>query len=156
MSPEQLHALCLGACLRGLRRLQDMGQVECAKLAGLSQPVLHRMEVGTRHPDVYRARKLAQALGTTLPELLKAAEECHAMALKAGHALVGSVAMPSMEYLRGRLGNEGLRALVEAACAMWLSSPEFHSGGEDKPAQPLRKSTVRRRKLGRPAQPARG
>ena len=133
-----------------------MGQVECAKLAGLSQPVLRRMEVGKRHPDVYRVGRLAEVLGTTLPSLLQGAEECLAMVRQAGCVMAGAREQPSMEFLHARLGDEGLRALVEAACAMWMSSPEFHSGGAGNPAQPLEKSTVRKANLRRPAQPKHG
>lgn len=57
----RVYALAFGAAVVHLRG--SRGQVEIARAAGLSQPVLSRIEDGRRLPDAYTAGKLAQALG---------------------------------------------------------------------------------------------
>ncbi len=63
-----------GTRLRELRESARLKQVELAKKAGVSQSAIVQWEAGNRSPGVEHARKLAEALGVSVDELLKEPE----------------------------------------------------------------------------------
>lgn len=60
----------MNANLRRLRELRALSQRELAAHARLSVTTVNRIEVGQRKPMPKTVRKLAEALGVTLEELL--------------------------------------------------------------------------------------
>ena len=57
--------------LRARRSLWGMTQAQLAKAAGIVRLTVVRFEAGDSTPDLAVAEKLAVALATTLPEMLK-------------------------------------------------------------------------------------
>lgn len=59
--------------LKRLRRVKELTQRELAKLAGVSQSAISKIEAGERIPKVSIIQKLAKALGQTPENLVKGA-----------------------------------------------------------------------------------
>ena len=56
--------------LKDLRTSQGMSMAQAAEAAGISAPLIHRIETGAvQNPGVLTIRKLAKVYGTTLDEL---------------------------------------------------------------------------------------
>lgn len=60
--------------LRAAREAQGMSMNQLGSLAGLDQVTISRIEKGERSPTLRSLVKIAEALGVTLSELLKEAE----------------------------------------------------------------------------------
>ena len=56
------------------RNKRRLTQEELAKRVGVSQPAIAQYESGTATPKLYVTEKLANALGTTIEQLLKGDE----------------------------------------------------------------------------------
>ena len=56
--------------MRKLRRDQGLSQTELARKAGLSRASVQRYEANDTTPSVDRIAKIAQALGTTIDNLI--------------------------------------------------------------------------------------
>jgi transcriptional regulator with XRE-family HTH domain len=131
-----LHALALGAWLAGTRGAAGLTQAELAERAGMSQPVVSRVEAGTLSPDVYRLGLLAGALGSTTPGVLAAVERTVADVMRTARALMGQGAPATKEELLQVLGEDVFTALAWAAVRV-------HCAGAN-PAPPHKKQPARR------------
>jgi transcriptional regulator with XRE-family HTH domain len=60
------------ACLAALRLRRGWSQRMLAEKAGLQQPHIARLESGRNDPSLATMRRLAQALGVTLAEMVQA------------------------------------------------------------------------------------
>lgn len=61
-----------GDVLREERLKQDISQQELAECAGCSQIAISMYETNAKAPNIYVAYKLAQKLGKTLDEMMRA------------------------------------------------------------------------------------
>jgi transcriptional regulator with XRE-family HTH domain len=64
----------LGAAVRTARVRRALTEAHLAERSGLSGQALKRFEVGRYNPTVLQLQAIAEALGLSLPELLKRAE----------------------------------------------------------------------------------
>ena len=65
----------MGIALNELRKQKNMGQLELSRKSGVPQSMISDIENGkTRNPRVDTAKKLADALGCTVDDLLKDAK----------------------------------------------------------------------------------
>jgi DNA-binding XRE family transcriptional regulator len=55
--------------LKEMRKSKGLSQAELASIIGLKQVTICQYESGTRTPDLNTAKKLADALGTTLDDI---------------------------------------------------------------------------------------
>jgi transcriptional regulator with XRE-family HTH domain len=62
----------LGANLRRARQRAGLTQAELAQRAGLAQPAISLIEAGQANPTVQTLQQIADALGCSLADLLKA------------------------------------------------------------------------------------
>lgn len=60
--------------IRSIRKKQNLSQKELAERVHLSQTVLCRYELGVRTPRLQVAKRIADALGCTVDELIEADE----------------------------------------------------------------------------------
>lgn len=58
----------VGNRIKELRIKQNLSNSKLASLAGLSQPVMNKLENGSRNPDIPTIEKICSALGITLKE----------------------------------------------------------------------------------------
>lgn len=64
----------LGARIRHLRTKRKLGLSQLAAATGISKGYMSQIETKNNTPTVYVAYGIAEALGTTLPELLEGLE----------------------------------------------------------------------------------
>ncbi|GAA0251365.1 XRE family transcriptional regulator [Cryptosporangium japonicum] len=74
MSVEEAAGERLGESVRRLRKERGMTLVELARAADLSHSFLSQLERGRSRPSMSSLHRIAQALGTTQPALMAAAE----------------------------------------------------------------------------------
>ena len=81
MSPEpsdMAERTKMGQTIRAVRQVQGLTLVRLAELSGLSNPFLSQVERGKAQPSMDSLRRIADALGTTIPMLTASAHSSSA------------------------------------------------------------------------------
>lgn len=60
-----------GENIKRIRKQRNITQGELADMVNVKRETMSRIERGTRYPSLQLLERIAKALGTTVPELLK-------------------------------------------------------------------------------------
>lgn len=129
LSESQVFGLVLGKVISGMREQQRWTQAVLAFRAGISQPVLSRIEAG-RMPDAFVYGRLAAAFGLTVQQLDERVHQAMNRTKRAAEA----VASPPQqwEHVVSAVGKIGLVGLIIFAVAALLSD---EGGGGTPPVK---------------------
>jgi transcriptional regulator with XRE-family HTH domain len=70
-TPPSPARLALGRAIRDLRRRREMSQEELALRSGLQRKTIHQMEVGKTDPRLESVMRVAEALDTSIVDLME-------------------------------------------------------------------------------------
>jgi len=133
---NQVFAIVLGRVISTLRAKHNLTQEQLAAKVGVSQPVLSRIESGTKGPDPYQFGLLAAAFNMTVQQLDAQVREAMQRAKNAAQAATHQTSEASSESVWGTAfvlaGLAGLVGLIGFAVAAVLSDSD--SGSEESPA----------------------